>query len=72
MKSKTLFSLIVLTLFTSLIPAMHAQTFSVIYTFTGRREGLGPIAGVMIRGNALDGATVNHCGTRVSVDSHGL
>ena len=43
MKSKTLFSLVVLTLFTSLIPAMHAQTFSVIHTFTGTGgEGIGP------------------------------
>ena len=62
MKSKTLFSLIVLTLFTSLIPAMHAQTFSVIYTFTGHTDGFGPITGVTIRGNALYGATVNDCG----------
>ncbi len=39
MKSKTLFYLILLTLFTSLIPAAHAQTFSVIHSFTGRTDG---------------------------------
>ncbi len=59
MKSTTLFSLVVLTLFTSLIPAMHAQTFSVIHTFTGTGgEGIGPQAGVTIRGNALYGTTL--------------
>jgi hypothetical protein len=56
MKSKTLFSLVVLTLFTSLIPAMHAQTFSVIHAFTGTgTEGEQPFLGVTIRGNALYG-----------------
>ncbi len=34
MKFKTLFYLILLTLFASLIPAVHAQTFSVIHSFT--------------------------------------
>ncbi len=64
MKSKTLFSLLLLTLFTSLIPAMHAQTFSVIHTFTGTGgEGIGPQAGVTIRGNALYGTTSVPCGT---------
>ncbi len=57
MKSKTLFSLVVLTLFTSLIPAMHAQTFSEIYSFKGGADNGGPEAGVTIRGNALYGAT---------------
>ena len=42
MKSKTLFYLILLTLFASLIPAMHAQTFSVIHAFTGGADGAGP------------------------------
>ncbi len=58
MKSKTLFYLILLTLFASLIPAMHAQTFSVIHTFTGGTDGGRPYAGVTIRGNALYGTTV--------------
>ena len=39
MKSKTLFYLILLTLFASLIPAMHAQTYSVLYSFTGHADG---------------------------------
>ena len=59
MKSKTLFYLILLTLFASLIPAMHAQTFSVIHTFTGGVGGAYPSAGVTIRGNALYGPTGN-------------
>ena len=41
MKSKTLFYLILFTLFTSFIPAMHAQTYSVIHTFTGGTDGAG-------------------------------
>ena len=57
MKSKTLFYLVLLTLFASLIPAMHAQTFSVIYSFTGGADGGSPDAGVTIRGNALYGTT---------------
>ena len=57
MKSKTLFYLFLLTLVTSLIPAMHAQTFSVIHSFTGGPGGLGPRAGVTIRGNELYGTT---------------
>ncbi len=56
MKSKTLFSLVVLTLFASLTPAMHAQTFSVIHAFTGTGTDDGqPFLGVTIRGNALYG-----------------
>ena len=50
MKSKTLFYLILLTFFASFIPAMHAQTFSVIHNFTYSSG-----AGVTIRGNALYG-----------------
>jgi uncharacterized repeat protein (TIGR03803 family) len=57
MKSKTLFSLFLLTLFTSLIPAMHAQTFSVIHTFTAGTDGAVPMAGVTIQGNSLYGTT---------------
>ncbi len=45
MKSKTLFSLVVLTLFTSLIPAMHAQTYSVIHAFTGGTDGASALCG---------------------------
>ena len=65
MKSKTLFYLILLTLFTSLIPAVHAQTFSVIHSFTGGTDGRRPAAGVTIRGNALYGTTFGYanCGT---------
>jgi uncharacterized repeat protein (TIGR03803 family) len=57
MKSKTLFCLVVFTLFTSLIPAVHAQTFSEIYSFKGGADGHGPEGGVTIRGNTLYGAT---------------
>jgi len=57
MKSKTLFYLLLLTLFALLIPAMHAQTYSVIYTFRGHTDGASPAAGVTIRGNALYGTT---------------
>jgi uncharacterized repeat protein (TIGR03803 family) len=65
MKSTTLFSLVVLTLFTSLIPAMHAQTYSVIHSFTGieTAEGGQPSAGVTIRGSALFGTTNENCGS---------
>ncbi len=64
MKSKTLFYLVVLTLFTSLIPAMHAQTYSVIHSFTGGAGGATPYAGVSIRGSALYGTTGGpKCGT---------
>ena len=56
MKS-TIRYLILLTFLASLIPAMHAQTFSVIHTFTGGTDGAGPYAGVTIRGNALYGTT---------------
>jgi uncharacterized repeat protein (TIGR03803 family) len=62
MKSKTLFSLVVLTLFASLIPAVNAQTFMVIHSFTGGAGGEVPIAGVTIRGNSLYGATSGNCG----------
>lgn len=48
MKSKTLFCLILFTLPKSLIPAAHAQTFSVLYAFTGSAGGIGPGAGVTI------------------------
>ena len=66
MKSKILFYLILLTFFASLIPAVHAQTFSVIHTFTGGAGGGWPSAGVTIRGNALYGTTFGdygNCGT---------
>ena len=68
MKSKTLFYLLTLTFFASLIPAAHAQTFSVIHTFTGGKDGAWPYAGVTIRGNALYGTTTGtgnsyNCGT---------
>ena len=52
MKSKTLFYLILLTFFALLIPAVHAQTFSVIHNFTVAENG-GSDTGVTIRGNAL-------------------
>jgi uncharacterized repeat protein (TIGR03803 family) len=65
MKSKALFYLILLTFFASLIPAAHAQTFSVIHNFTGGPRGQGSLAGVTIRGNVLYGTTSSYdnCGT---------
>ena len=74
MKSKTLFYLILITFFTTLIPAMHAQTFSVIYTFTGGTDGGGPFAGVTIRGNALYGTTpdkFDNCGNMYQLTHSG-
>jgi len=55
MKSKTLFYLILITFLATFIPAMHAQTFSVIHTFTGQSDGAFPFSGVTIRGNSLYG-----------------
>jgi len=65
MKSKTLFYLILLTFLASLIPAMHAQTFSVIHSFTAGAGGKAPFAGVTIRGNTFFGTTSGNdgCGT---------
>ena len=65
MKLKTLYYLILLTFLASLIPAVHAQTFSVIHTFTNGTDGGAPSAGVRIRGNALYGTATdygNRCG----------
>jgi uncharacterized repeat protein (TIGR03803 family) len=46
------------------MPAMHAQTFTVLHAFTGTGgEGAQPSTGVTIQGNALYGTTSNHCGT---------
>jgi len=57
MKSKTLFYLILIIFLASLIPAMRAQTFSVLHSFTEGPDGTVPDAGVTIRGNALYGTT---------------
>ncbi len=56
MKLKALVYLSLITLVISLSPA-HAQTFSVIHSFSGGIEGANPSAGVTIRGNALFGTT---------------
>ena len=63
MKSKSLFYLILLTLFVSLSPPMHAQTYSVLHEFTANY--FSPWAGVTIRGSALFGTLNNapNCGT---------
>ena len=58
MKLKTLFNSILFTLVMSLALTAHAQTFSVIYAFTGGTDGSEPPAGVTIRGNALYGTTL--------------
>jgi len=57
MKSKTLFYLTLITFLLTVIPAVHAQTFSVIHTFTGGIDGTNPVAGMTIRGKALYGTT---------------
>lgn len=64
MKSKTLFYLILFTFFAPFIPTSHAQTFSVIHSFTGGQGGERPYAGVTIKGNALYGTTYGdpYCG----------
>ena len=69
MKSKTLYYLILLTFLATFIPAVHAQTYSVIHSFTGGPGGKAPNAGVTIRENALYGTTLGNpyqnydCGT---------
>ncbi len=45
-----------------LAPAAHAQTFSVIHTFTGTGDGTKPNVGVTIRGGALFGTTYDTTG----------
>ena len=45
MRFKTLFYFVLLTFISSLIPAAHTQTFSVLHAFTGG-DGGGPEAGV--------------------------
>jgi uncharacterized repeat protein (TIGR03803 family) len=54
MKLKTLLFLCLIALVIS-SSAAHAQTFSVIHTFTGGADGNGPWAGVTIRGGTLYG-----------------
>ncbi len=74
MKSKAFFYLILLTFFAWLIPAVHAQTFSVIHTFTGGLGGSVPQAGVTIRGNTLYGTTTSiseNCGTVYQLTPNG-
>lgn len=61
MKLKTLVYLSLITLVASLSPAAHAQTFSVIHSFTGP-EGAYPYAGVTLHGGILFGTT-NQGGT---------
>ena len=57
MKFKTLVCLSLITLVASLSPAAHAQTFSVIHTFTGGGDGRNPNAGVTLQGGVLYGST---------------
>ena len=72
MKSKTLFyDLILITILASLIPAAHAQTFSVIHTFTGGLDGGAPYAGVTIKGNALYGTGSLQCGSVYQLTHNG-
>ncbi len=56
MKAKTIVCLSLITLVASLSTA-HAQTFSVIHTFTGSPDGASPIAGVTLRAGVLYGTT---------------
>ena len=64
MKAKMIFSLILIAFFASLIPAVQAQTFTVLHNFTAGIDGAQPAAGVTMRGNALYGTTwFGPCGT---------
>lgn len=58
MNRKTLVCLILIALVESLSSAAHAQTFSVIHSFT-YADGAGPEAGVTLRGGNLYGTTTN-------------
>jgi uncharacterized repeat protein (TIGR03803 family) len=60
-KLKTIACLSLITIVASLASAAHAQTFSVIYSFTGGTDGCNPWAGVTIRAGNLFGTTRN-CG----------
>ena len=62
MKSRTLVCLSLITLVALLVPAAHAQTFSVVHAFTAA-EGGEPQAGVTVRGNLLYGTTTTFPGT---------
>ena len=58
MKIKTLVSFSRITLVILLVPALHAQTFSIIHSFTNNGgDGGNPEAGVTIRGGSLFGTT---------------
>jgi hypothetical protein len=57
MKVKTLVYLSLTALVASLSPAAHAQTFSVIYAFTGA-NGAFPYAGVTLKAGTLYGTTL--------------
>jgi uncharacterized repeat protein (TIGR03803 family) len=71
MKSKNLFYLILLTFLLTLIPAVNAQTFSVIHSFTGGVEGKWPSTGVSVRGNDLYGTTSTDCGSVYQLTPNG-
>jgi hypothetical protein len=62
------------------VPAAQAQTFSVIHSFGGAMDGVGPWAGVTLRGGVLYGTTLgggiycymgHHCGTVYQVTHSG-
>lgn len=57
MKMKIVVSLCVVTLLALFSPPARAQTFSVIYSFTGSVDGKNPHSGLTIHGGALYGTT---------------
>jgi len=57
MKRKPLARLILTAVVTLLLCSADAQTFSVIHTFTGARDGAWPMAGVTLRNGVLYGNT---------------
>src|SRR3974390_2563614 len=58
MNPKTIVSISLIALVSLLTPVVHAQSYSVIYTFTGMNgDGAFPNAGVALRGAALYGTT---------------
>jgi len=57
MKSKAIIGVSLLALFASLGTAAHAQTYSVIHSFTGQNGGAFPKAGVTLHGGSIYGTT---------------
>jgi len=70
MKLKTFASLILITLAALLLPAAHAQTYTVLHNFTGGVDGGYPYAGVTIKDRTLYGTTA-YGGSSFGIDGNG-